>query len=144
MDSDDEEIVFVGRNGRMRDMQQKRAAAAAAQYRMAHREVSQETVDSGLLFDSFGDDLETAAFKSVETFCPFLAIHRMRPKLTKCLLPFRRWLAHAIADYYGLTSRSVTLANAQRVVYVGLKQAPRLQKAVPPLVQLPRPLWEIC
>lgn len=64
MDSDDEEIVFVGRNGRMRDMQQKRAAAAAAQYRMAHREVSQETVDSGLLFDSFGDD-ETAAFKSV-------------------------------------------------------------------------------
>ncbi|KAM0463073.1 hypothetical protein ACHAPV_003199 [Trichoderma viride] len=118
MDSDDEEIVFVGRNGRMRDMQQKRAAAAAAQYRMAHREVSQETVDSGLLFDSFGDDLETAAFK--------------------------RWLAHAVADYYGLTSRSVTLANAQRVVYVGLKQAPRLQKAVPPLVQLPRPLWEIC
>ncbi|KAM0487035.1 hypothetical protein ACHAPX_000303 [Trichoderma viride] len=115
MDSDDEEIVFVGRNGRMRDMQQKRAAA---QYRMAHREVSQETVDSGLLFDSFGDDSETAAFK--------------------------RWLAHAIADYYGLTSRSVTLANAQRVVYVGLKQAPRLQKAVPPLVQLPRPLWEIC
>ncbi|KAL9477349.1 hypothetical protein ACSS6W_007190 [Trichoderma asperelloides] len=117
MDSDDEEIVFVGRNGRMRDMQQKRAAAAAAQYRMAHREVSQETVDSGLLFDSFGDD-ETAAFK--------------------------RWLTHAIADYYGLTSRSVTSANSQRVVYVGLKQAPRLQKMTPPLAQLPRPLWEIC
>ncbi|KAL7900222.1 R3H-associated N-terminal domain-containing protein [Trichoderma sp. SZMC 28014] len=118
MDSDDEEIVFVGRNGRMRDMQQKRAATAAAQYRMAHREVSQETVDSGLLFDSFGDDSETAAFK--------------------------RWLTHAIADYYGLTSRSVTLANSQRVVYVGLKQAPRLQKAAAPLVQMPRPLWEIC
>jgi hypothetical protein len=133
--------VFVGRNGRMRDMQQKRAAA---QYRMAHREVSQETVDSGLLFDSFGDDSETAAFKSVETLPPFFAIHRMCKNLIKCLLPFRRWLAHAIADYYGLTSRSVTLANAQRVVYVGLKQAPRLQKAVPPLVQLPRPLWEIC
>ncbi|KAL6904258.1 R3H-associated N-terminal domain-containing protein [Trichoderma evansii] len=116
MDSDDEEIVFVGRNGRMRDLQQKRAAAAA-QYRMAHREVSQETVDSGLLFDSFGDD-ETAAFK--------------------------RWLTHAIADYYGLTSRSVTLGNSQRVVYVGLKQASRLQNAVPPLAQLPRPLWEIC
>ncbi|KAL7924315.1 R3H-associated N-terminal domain-containing protein [Trichoderma austrokoningii] len=107
MDSDDEEIVFVGRNGRMRDLQQKRAAAA--QYKMAHREVSQETVDSGLLFDSFGDD-ETAAFK--------------------------RWLTHAIADYYGLTSRSVTAANSQRVVYVGLKQAPA--------VQMPRPLWEIC
>ncbi|RFU76543.1 hypothetical protein TARUN_5707 [Trichoderma arundinaceum] len=63
MDSDDEEIVFVGRNGRMRDLQQKRAAAAAAsaRYRMAHREVSQETVDSGLVFDSFGDD-ESAAY----------------------------------------------------------------------------------
>ncbi|KAM0258588.1 hypothetical protein ACHAQJ_003759 [Trichoderma viride] len=119
MDSDDEEIVFVGRNGRMRDLQQERAAAAAAaaRYRMARREVSQETVDSGLVFDSFGDD-ETATFK--------------------------RWLSHAISDYYGLTSRSVTLANAQRVVYIGLNQMPHLQKAIPPLAQLPRPLWEIC
>ncbi|TFB00169.1 hypothetical protein CCMA1212_007855, partial [Trichoderma ghanense] len=116
MDSDDEEIVFVGRNGRMRDLQQKRAAAAA-RYRTAHRQVSQETVDSGLLFDSFGDD-ESAAYK--------------------------RWLTHAISDYYGLTSRSVTLANAQRVVYVGLKQMPRLQKGLGPMSQLPRPLWEIC
>ncbi|KAH0491148.1 hypothetical protein TgHK011_002590 [Trichoderma gracile] len=119
MDSDDEEIVFVGRNGRMRDLQQKRAAAAAtaARYRTAHREVSQETVDSGLLFDSFGDD-ESAAYK--------------------------RWLTHAISDYYGLTSRSVTLANAQRVVYIGWKQMPRLQKGLAPLGQLPRPLWELC
>ncbi|EHK18177.1 uncharacterized protein TRIVIDRAFT_118059 [Trichoderma virens Gv29-8] len=119
MDSDDEEIVFVGRNGRMRDLQQKRAAAAAAaaRYRTAHREVSQETVDSGLVFDSFGDD-ESAAFK--------------------------RWLTHAISDYYGLTSRSVTLANAQRVVYIGLKQMPQLKKSAPPINQLPRPLWEIC
>ncbi|KAL7793062.1 R3H-associated N-terminal domain-containing protein [Trichoderma ceciliae] len=117
MDSDDEEIVFVGRNGRMRDLQQKREAAAAARHRMARREVSQETVDSGLVFDSFGDD-ESAAFK--------------------------RWLTHAISDYYGLTSRSVTLANAQRVVYIGLEQMSRLQSAVPPLAKLPRPLWEIC
>ncbi|PTB53974.1 hypothetical protein M431DRAFT_482815 [Trichoderma harzianum CBS 226.95] len=119
MDSDDEEIVFVGRNGRMRDLQEKRAAAAAAaaRYRTAHRQVSQETVDSGLVFDSFGDD-ESAAFK--------------------------RWLTHAISDYYGLTSRSVTLANAQRVVYIGLKQVPQLKKAVPLIDHLPRPLWEIC
>ncbi|KAL7935523.1 R3H-associated N-terminal domain-containing protein [Trichoderma chlorosporum] len=119
MDSDDEEIVFVGRNGRMRDLQEKRAAAAAAaaRYRTAHREISQETVDSGLVFDSFGDG-ESAAFK--------------------------RWLTHAISDYYGLTSRSVTLANAQRVVYIGLKQMPQLKKAVVPIDQLPRPLWEIC
>ncbi|KAL6872971.1 R3H-associated N-terminal domain-containing protein [Trichoderma novae-zelandiae] len=115
MDSDDEEIVFVGRNGRMKDLQQKRAAAARC--RTAHREVSQETVDSGLLFDSFGDD-ESAAYK--------------------------RWLTHAISDYYGLTSRSVTLANAQRVVYIGLKQMPRWPKGLAAMHQLPRPLWEIC
>jgi hypothetical protein len=59
MDSDDEEIVFVGRNGAMRELKEKKAT-----WKHAHREVSQETVDSGMLFDSFGND-ESAAFKSV-------------------------------------------------------------------------------
>ncbi|KAM5347970.1 hypothetical protein ACJ41O_007794 [Fusarium nematophilum] len=90
MDSEDEEIVFVGRNGAMRELQEKRA-----RWKHAHREVSQETVDSGMVFDSFGTD-ESAAFK--------------------------RWLTHSISDYYGLASRSVTLTNpSRRVVYVGLK-----------------------
>lgn len=57
MDSEDEEIVFVGRNGAMRELQEK-----GARYRMARREVSHQTVDSGLVFDSFGND-ESAAFK---------------------------------------------------------------------------------
>lgn len=143
MDSDDEEIVFVGRNGRMRELQQKREAAAeaAARYRMARREVSQETVDSGLVFDSFGDG-ESAAYKCV---CrpPFLLIRDVCRELN-VIFSSRRWLTHAISDYYGLTSRSVTLANAQRVVYIGLKQTPHLQRPIPPLAQLPRPLWEIC
>ncbi|KAH6608535.1 hypothetical protein Trco_001881 [Trichoderma cornu-damae] len=120
MDSDDEEIVFVGRNGAMRDLQQKRAAsaAAAARGKMAPPKASPDALDSQLVFDSFGDD-ESAAFK--------------------------RWLTHAISDYYGLASRSVTLANAQRVVYVALKQVPPyLQRAAPSLCHLPRPLWEIC
>ncbi|KAM0432857.1 hypothetical protein ACHAPT_004559 [Fusarium lateritium] len=62
MDSEDEEIVFVGRNGAMRELREKKAT-----WRHAHREVSQETVDSGMVFDSFGTD-ESAAFKSVPLF----------------------------------------------------------------------------
>ncbi|KAF7544226.1 hypothetical protein G7046_g9825 [Stylonectria norvegica] len=111
MDSEDEEIVFVGRNGAMRELREKRP-----QWKLARREVSQETVDSGIAFESFGND-ETAAFK--------------------------RWLTHSISDYYGLESRSVTLANpSRRVVYVGLRQV-RRQKT-PLLSSLPRPLWELC
>lgn len=64
MDSDDEEIVFVGRNGAMRELQQKQA-----RWKMARREVSQETVDSGIVFDSFGND-EGAAYKCVSLY-PF-------------------------------------------------------------------------
>ncbi|RGP80867.1 hypothetical protein FLONG3_1015 [Fusarium longipes] len=109
MDSDDEEIVFVGRNGAMRELREKKAT-----WKHAHREVSQETVDSGMLFDSFGND-ESAAFK--------------------------RWLAHTISDYYGIQSRSVNLTNpTRRVVYVGLKTS---QGALP-LRTLPRPMWEVC
>jgi hypothetical protein len=62
MDSEDEEIVFVGRNGAMRELREKKAT-----WKHAHREVSQETVDSGMVFDSFGTD-ESAAFKSVPLF----------------------------------------------------------------------------
>ncbi|KAF4993074.1 hypothetical protein FDECE_13520 [Fusarium decemcellulare] len=109
MDSDDEEIVFVGRNGAMRELREKKA-----RWKHAHREVSQETVDSGMVFDSFGTD-ESAAFK--------------------------RWLTHSISDYYGLASRSVTLANpSRRVVYVGLKTT----HGALPLRVIPRPMWEVC
>ncbi|KAH7189366.1 R3H-associated N-terminal domain-containing protein [Fusarium flagelliforme] len=109
MDSDDEEIVFVGRNGAMRELREKKAT-----WKHAHREVSQETVDSGMLFDSFGND-ESAAFK--------------------------RWLTHTISDYYGIQSRSVNLTNpTRRVVYVGLKTS----QGTSPLRTLPRPMWEVC
>lgn len=56
LDSEDEEIVFVGR---------KAAAAEGGPrggWRMAHRQVEKETVDQGMVFDSFGDD-DGAAFK---------------------------------------------------------------------------------
>ncbi|KAG6004033.1 hypothetical protein E4U21_001429 [Claviceps maximensis] len=113
VDSDDEEIVFVGRDGAMRELREKKAA----RHRMAWNQVSHETVDSGVVFDSFGDE-ESAAFK--------------------------RWLAHSISDYYGLASQSVTLARTStRIVYVGLKRS-QLTSAVHVLNHLPRPLWELC
>jgi hypothetical protein len=59
MDSDDEEIVFVGRSGAMRELNGKGGAGG---WKRAHREVSHETVDSGMVFDSFGEG-EGAAYK---------------------------------------------------------------------------------
>lgn len=53
VDSEDEEIVFVGR---------KKMEAQEKGWKMARREVEKETVDQGMVFDSFGDD-ESAAFK---------------------------------------------------------------------------------
>ncbi|KAG6039377.1 hypothetical protein E4U41_002740 [Claviceps citrina] len=90
-------------------MRQLRERKEAARWSIARREqVSpRETLDSGVVFDSFGDG-ETAAFK--------------------------RWLAHSISDYYGLASRSVTLARtaSTRVVYVGLEKTLRGQQ--PPVM----------
>jgi len=112
LDSEDEEIVFVGR----------RAAAAVAEngprggWKMAHRETEKETVDQGMVFDSFGEG-EGASF--------------------------RRWLTHSISDYYGLESTSVTMSNPSRkVVYVRIKQMH--QRAPISMKKFPRPLWELC
>ncbi|CAI6090139.1 unnamed protein product [Clonostachys chloroleuca] len=113
MDSDDEEIVFVGRSGAMRELNGKGGGGG---WKRAHREVSHETVDSGMVFDSFGEG-EGAAYK--------------------------RWLTHAICDYYGLESKSVTLANpSRRVVYVGIKEGQRRPGSH--LKHFPRPMWELC
>jgi len=104
-DDEDEEIVFVGRNGSTRDG-----------VRRARHEVGDRPVDTGVVFDSLGEDEGGA---------------------------FRRWLAHSISDYYGLASRSATVGGPpRRVVYVGIKaagsgSAPRLK------TELPRPMWEL-
>lgn len=109
-DDDDEQIVFAGRKSGLRTQRQR------GQWKMAHRELGDQTVDQGMVFDSFGDD-ESAAFK--------------------------RWLTHSISDYYGLESTSVVLKNPSRkVVYVRIKQI--YQQTSPPLRQFPRPLWELC
>ncbi|KAM7187883.1 R3H-associated N-terminal domain containing protein [Rhypophila sp. PSN 637] len=134
MDSEDEEIVFVGRNGKMRDgkegwkkvrreQQQAKAASSAATVQSHQLKRTQ-----GMVLDSLGED-ETGAFK--------------------------RWLTHSISDYYGLDSRSMTVGNpARRVVYVGVKHAAGNVKGhhqhhmhaphFPPVrMVLPPPLWEM-
>ncbi|TQW00801.1 hypothetical protein V2A60_001842 [Cordyceps javanica] len=112
LDSEDEEIVFAGRSDAMRALQEKKRNAARPATR---RDGARETVDAGVVFDSFGDD-ETASFK--------------------------RWLTHSISDYYGLASRSVLVGggSAQKVVYVGLKHTRHM---APALSKMPRPLWEV-
>lgn len=106
MDSEDEEIVFVGRSGAMRELNERRQAG----YKRARREVEQETVDSGVVFDSFGEG-ESAAFKCDSPFdfavsrrcadramqalaCPFhlrllrpcvSLSHSRRPHLSSCI-----------------------------------------------------------
>ncbi|KAJ3942914.1 uncharacterized protein N0V96_007143 [Colletotrichum fioriniae] len=52
-DSEDEEIVFVGRKG---------MTSAGKGWKKARREVGSEKVDDGMVFDSLGDD-ESASFK---------------------------------------------------------------------------------
>ncbi|RFU31456.1 hypothetical protein B7463_g4893, partial [Scytalidium lignicola] len=82
IDSEDEEIVFVGRNGSMSDEQRET--------------VEEELQREKLIFDSLADDNGAS---------------------------FGRWLVHSIAEYYGLSSRSVTTGNpARREVYVSIKE----------------------
>lgn len=56
LDSEDDEIVFVGRNGSMRDGGKRDG------WKRAHREVHEKPVDAGIVFDSLEDD-ESGAFK---------------------------------------------------------------------------------
>ncbi|KAI3329400.1 hypothetical protein HD806DRAFT_482882 [Xylariaceae sp. AK1471] len=120
LDSEDEEIVFVGRNGSMRDGKGKGNRGAGSQWKKARRENkgTGTTQDEGMLFDGFGDEDGGA---------------------------FRRWITHSISDYYGLQSRSVLVGNPKRkVVYVGVKQMKTGHAPPPVRADLPRPLWELC
>ncbi|ROT43001.1 hypothetical protein SODALDRAFT_355190 [Sodiomyces alkalinus F11] len=115
LDSEDEEIVFVGR----KNQAAATATRAARGWKRATREVggSGGAVESGVVFDDLGDD-ETA--------------------------PFKRWLIHSLSTYYGLQSRSVTAGSPpRRVVYVGIKSTiPKRGRANPFRNDMPRPLWE--
>ncbi|KAK0636713.1 R3H-associated N-terminal domain-containing protein [Bombardia bombarda] len=121
MDTEDEEIVFVGRNGTMREGRgwNKTGAPAPAPVPVPEKPKPAEREKlAGMLLDTSGDDDSG--------------------------LSGERWLTHSISDYYGLDSKSVTVGNpARRVVYVGVKHLSQLQHT--PLIRsaLPPPLWEM-
>jgi hypothetical protein len=129
-EEEEEEVLFTGRKGMK--------AKPETQWKKARREVRNETVEMGMVFESFGDD-ESAAFRyeTIEA-----TLQKRNASLTSCR---RRWLTHSISDYYGLESKSVTTGNpARRVVYVGVKSLGKRKHAKIRQSQLPRPLWEVC
>lgn len=101
VDSEDEEIVFVSRDGMMSDLQRK--------------SVEEELQREKLVWESLvGVDDKRAGFG--------------------------RWLVHSLAEYYGLSSRSITVGlppNAKREAYVGIRGW-RVEKVGE---GLPLPLW---
>ncbi|KAL2760201.1 hypothetical protein ACRALDRAFT_1073841 [Sodiomyces alcalophilus JCM 7366] len=115
LDSEDEEIVFVGRKN------QAAATSAAHGWKRATREVggSGGPVESGVVFDDLGDD-ETARFKR-------WLIHSLS------------------TYYGLQSRSITTGSPPKRVVYVGIKaMIPKRGPINPFRNDMPRPLWEVC
>lgn len=96
MDSEDEEIVFVGRGGTMSDErslpQSPMAASTSSLVNVQNSRAKREL----MLFETPAEDLGGS---------------------------FGRWLVHHIGVYYGLKTWSVTVGNpARREAYIGLKE----------------------
>jgi hypothetical protein len=120
-DSEDEEIVFVGRNGVMSDEQRR------------SRELEVLEKDK-LVFQSLVDD-HGAAFGYDQL------VVEMRGLLT---LLCRRYLVHSIGQYYGLKTWSVTRGNpARREAYVGLRTDPKTRRPSLTRSEMPRPLYAV-
>lgn len=118
IDSEDEEIVFIGRNGTMSDEQRKT--------------VEEELEREKLVFDSLADD-QGATFGYVGLY---VLVYMFLANETS------RWLVHSIAAYYGLDSRSITVGDpARREAYVSIKGMRVGREELPVQMELPRPLW---
>ena len=116
-DSEDDEIVFVGRNGAMSDEQRR-------------NKQDEELEKDKLIFQSLVDD-HGAAFGYGQSHSNFA-------KAMLTLLSISRYLVHSIAQYYGLKTWSVTRGHPpRREAYVGLKTG-RLTRN-----EMPRPLWAV-
>lgn len=119
--SEEEEIVFVGRNGVMRE----RDAAV--------REGNKQLQKDQLVFDSLVDD-HGASFGYVFLLFFFATI-----------LTFvsSRWLVHSIGTYYDLRTWSITTGDpARREAYVGIKASDTKKHCLTAVESpLPRPLW---
>lgn len=120
-DSEDDEIVFVGRNGTMSDDQRKQK-----------EKVSLEK--DKLIFQSLVDD-HGAAFGYV--FVTLGSAVMLTNRLS-------RYLVHAIGTYYGLQTWSVTRGSpARREAYVGLRIDPQTRRPSWSRSEMPRPLWAV-
>jgi hypothetical protein len=120
-DSEDEEIVFVGRNGAMSDEKKQSKQDGALE-------------KDKLIFQSLVDD-HGASFGYV---CHLA----LRGSTLLADSAFRRYLVHAIGIYYGLKTWSVT-TDGRREAYVGLKENPLTRRPEPLKSELPRPLWAV-
>lgn len=121
LDSEDEEIVFIGRNGQMHDVPQ---SPHAARDDFDEDDVRRDK----LVFDSPADD-HGACFGYVGRHISFDLCADMICS---------RWLVHSIAIYYDLNTWSVTVGHpARREAYIGLKTG----RPATPTGTLPRPLW---
>ncbi|KAL1847586.1 hypothetical protein Plec18170_008483 [Paecilomyces lecythidis] len=127
---DEDEIVFVGRNGQMHDSpERKRVLRQMREDLRQHQERDGEK----MVFESLAGDRGAG---------------------------FGRWLVHSIASYYGLHTWSVTMGNpSRRAAFVGFYPPPRStqgeQVSLPPVSMaasrravtikpgepLPQPLW---
>jgi hypothetical protein len=145
-DSEDEEIVFVGRNGAMSDERKRLDATKDGEMRLEKDK---------LVFQSLVDD-HGASFGYVvirrvsrELASPASESWRVDCLQTLCgvnadfLSSSSRYLVHAIAHYYNLKTWSVSTTDGRREAYVGLKEDPITRR--PSLVksELPRPLWAV-
>jgi hypothetical protein len=159
-DSDDEEIVFVGRNGRMRDGKPWKPARRQLAGPGQGQGQGQGEAERGLVLEMEMEEEAGGggAFKCVFFVPPsplssqsplwYIFYSGPEPLLTRS---HRRWLTHSISDYYGLDSKSVMVGTpARRVVYVGVKRkqaqtqaaaAARHNLSSRPV--LPPPLWEM-
>ncbi|KAK2038717.1 hypothetical protein LZ31DRAFT_478200 [Colletotrichum somersetense] len=114
-DSEDDEIVFVGRRQGTAP-----TAAAAAGWKKARREVGSEPVDTGMVFDTLGADDESASFKRW---------------LTHSISDYYGLQSHSVT----------TGDPARKVVYVTVRDPGTAARAGPKKrTGLPRPLWEMC
>ncbi|KAI5236995.1 hypothetical protein E4T43_08220 [Aureobasidium subglaciale] len=110
-DSEDEEIVFVGRNGTMSD-DRKRSKSVVSDDSSTASISSEDLAKERMILETLVDDRSAA---------------------------FGRWLVHSIATYYGLETWSVTKDSpARREAYIGLKHkaAPAFSELPRPLYVL--------
>ena len=126
LDSEDEEIVFVGRNGQMNDMPSSPKSKGSTQ--------EEEIKRDKLVFDSLADD-HGASFGYFFLLLRFEIMHKINHLR-------RRWLVHSIATYYDLRTWSVTVGDpARREAYVGIKRVESSSRRLSFGGGLPRPLW---